>query len=81
MNYVDDYALRYRDEYYKHGIDTYKPNGIIVIGRRGVQDLERRRRQLNAYLHGIDIWTFDDLISNAEQVITLLKTGSTSSSS
>lgn len=79
MDYVDDYALRYRDEYYEHGIDTYKPSGIIVIGRRGEQDLERRRRQLNSYLHGIEVWTFDDLISNAEQVIKLLETGSISS--
>ena len=78
MDYVDDYSLRYRDEYYEHGIDTYKPSGIIVIGRRGGQNLERRRRQLNAYLHGIEIWTFDDLMSNAEQVITLLETGPTS---
>lgn len=78
MDYVDDYALRYRDEYYEHGIDTYKPSGIIVIGRRRDKSLERRRRQLNAYLHGIEIWTFDDLMSNAEQVITLIETGPTS---
>lgn len=75
MDYVDDYTLRYRDEYYNHHIDTYKPNGIIVIGRKGEQELERRRRQLNAYLHGIQIWTYDDLISNAEQVISLLEKG------
>lgn len=75
MDYVDDYTLRHRDEYYEQGLDTYKPNGIIVIGRQGTPDLERRRRQLNAYLHGIQIWTYDDLINNAEQVISLLETG------
>lgn len=75
MDYVDDYAIHYRDEFYQYGIDTYKPNGIIIIGRRVNKDLERRRRQLNAYLHSIKIWTYDDLISNAEQVISLLETG------
>lgn len=75
MDYVDDYAIRHRDEFYERGIDTYKPNGILVIGRRGDKDLEKRRRQLNAYLHGIKIWTYDDLISNAEQIILLLEKG------
>lgn len=75
MDYVDDYALRYRDEFYDSGLDTYKPTGIIVIGRQGGRDLERRRRQLNSYLHGIEIWTYDDLFANAERVISLLKSG------
>lgn len=75
MNYVDDYAIRHRDEFYEQGLDTYKPNGIIIIGRRGDKDLERRRRQLNAYLHGIKIWTYDDLVSNAEQIVSLLEKG------
>ena len=75
MDYVDDYALRYRDEFYDSGLDTYKPMGIIVIGRQGDRDLERKRRQLNSYLHGIEIWTYDDLFANAERVINLLETG------
>ncbi len=75
MDYLDDYAVRYYDEYYEDGLDTYKPKGIVVIGRSIERDLERRRRQLNSYLHGIEIWTYDDLIHNAERVITLLEQG------
>jgi ribosomal protein S30 len=75
MDYLDDYAVRYYEEYYEDGLDTYKPKGIVVIGRSGERDLERRRRQLNSYLHGIEIWTYDDLVNNAERIITLLERG------
>jgi hypothetical protein len=75
MDYLDDYALGHRDTFYEDNLDTYKPKGIIVIGRRGDRALERRRRQLNSYLHGIEIWTYDDLVSNAQQVIDLLQRG------
>ncbi len=85
MDYLDDYARRYPDVYYQDEIDTYKPKGIIVIGRSGeknsektpkqVRDLKRSKRQLNSYLHGIEIWTYDDLMLNAERVIELLERG------
>lgn len=75
MDYLDDYAVGFKDEYYETQIDTYKPNGIVVIGRALDKELERRRRQLNSYLHGIEIWTYDDLVKNAEQVISLLERG------
>lgn len=75
MDYLDDYAVRYPVEYYEAGLDTYKAKGIVVIGRSGTKELERRRRQLNSYLHGIEIWTYDDLIRNAERVIDLLERG------
>ena len=85
MDYLDDYARRYPDVYYQDEIETYKPKGIIVIGRSGekdsekspkqVRDLRRSKRQLNSYLHGIEIWTYDDLMLNAERVIELLERG------
>ena len=75
MDYLDDYDIGYQEDFYETGLDTYKPKGIIVIGRSGERNTERRRRQLNSYLHGIEIWTYDDLIHNAQQVINLLERG------
>jgi hypothetical protein len=75
MDYLDDYDIGYQEDFYETGLDTYKPKGIIVIGRSGEKSAERRRRQLNSYLHGIEIWTYDDLIHNAQQVINLLERG------
>ena len=76
MDYVDYYSVEFTTvKYYEQHMDTYKPKGIIVIGRQGELELERRRRQLNSYLHGIEIWTYDDLLQNATQVIALLERG------
>ena len=75
MDYLDDYDVGYQEDFYETGLDTYKPKGIIVIGRSGEKDVERRRRQLNSYLHGIEVWTYDDLMRNAQQVIDLLERG------
>ena len=54
-------------------MSLHRPRGVVVIGRR-VNDRERDRLALdNSFLSGISIRTYDDLLEDAEEILTFLR--------
>lgn len=72
MDYIDVYIKKTMEIFYEEQRELYKPKGIVIIGKR--KESERRElKQLNSFLHDIEILTFDDLIDRAEKIIEFLK--------
>lgn len=67
MDYVDYFLVHANDEAVEYNETYYKPKAIIVIGRTG--DYKDKVRQLNSFLHRIEIITYDDLIQRAKKII------------
>jgi hypothetical protein len=63
------YYLSIRDQ---TGIDAFFPRGIIVIGRTILDDKELLKAH-KEFLHSLDIWTYDDLLSSANRTIEIVK--------
>jgi hypothetical protein len=62
---IRTYYLSIKDQ---TGLDLYFPKGIVVIGRR--KNTEIRTLQIHKeFLNKVDIWTYDDLIDNAQKTI------------
>lgn len=67
MDYVDYFLTHINDEMVEYGETYYKPRAIIIIGRR--ESFEKYIKQLNSFLHRIEIVTYDDLLDRAEKII------------
>lgn len=67
MDYVDYFLNHANDEIVEYGEMYYKPRAIIVIGRK--KGFEKNIRQLNSFLHRIEIVTYDDLVERAQKII------------
>jgi len=57
MDYVDYFLKHVNDELIEYGETYYKSRAIIVIGRRN--GFKEKIRQLNSFLHRIEILTYD----------------------
>jgi|GEM_PF-774363 len=67
MDYVDYFLTHINDEIVEFGETYYKPRAIIVIGR--TKEFGEKVRQLNSFLHRIEVVTYDELIERAEKII------------
>jgi len=67
MDYVDYFLKHVNDEAIEYDETYYKPKAIIVVGR--TKDFKDKIRQLNSFLHRIEIITYDDLIERAQKII------------
>lgn len=67
MDYIDYFLAHVNDEVIEYGEMYYKPKAIIVIGR--IEGFKDKVRQLNSFLHRIEILTYDDLIERAQKII------------
>ncbi len=65
------YYLTIKDEL---GYDIYFPEGIIVIGRRKNEN-KKLLKIHNEFLNKIRVWTYDDLLDNAKEVIKTYQKG------
>lgn len=71
-------AIYYIDkaEGYKHNIlaekkeDVNKIKAKIVIGRDGDENQQRAMHNLNSHLHGIEVFTYDQLLRSAKRSLT-----------
>lgn len=67
MDYVDYFLKHVNDEVVEYDETYYKPKAVIVIGQ--TKNFKEKIRQLNSFLHRIEIMTYDDLVSRAEKII------------
>lgn len=67
MDYVDYFLKHVNDEAMEFGENYYKPKAIIVIGQ--TKEFKEKIRQLNSFLHRIEIVTYNDLVKRAEKII------------
>jgi hypothetical protein len=73
FGYLEEFELDKTNKFYEDPKkDMYKPKGIIVIGRSQGNE-KRALKTVNAYLHGIEIYTYDDLLNSAENFVRLIK--------
>lgn len=69
LSEIRKYYLSIKDQ---TGMDIFFPKGIIVIGRASNENRELLKSH-NEFFHNLVIWTFDDLISSAQQTIEVFK--------
>lgn len=72
MQYVDGYIQTHLLTFYEDQKEMYKPKGYVVIGKSS-QSVDRETKRLNSFLHGIEVWTYDDLLKRAERSIEFLE--------
>jgi len=56
----------------RHKIKADKVRAKVIIGRDDTEDKMIALRRLNALLHGIEVITYDQLISTAERILDIL---------
>lgn len=72
MDYIDAYIQQTMKEFYEEQREVYKPKGLVIIGK--TKDKEKRElKQLNSFLHDIEVITFNDLIERARKTIDFIK--------
>jgi hypothetical protein len=72
MGYLEKYGLDKANIQWERGIRIHKPKGIVVIGRSS--EINRHAlRTLNSYLHGIEIYTYDDLLEFGKNFVKLIE--------
>lgn len=75
-NYSDIFSLYASDGLHKHKeIKAFYPKSIIVIGRsKGFNEEEiKALRALNGRLNNIEVKTYDDFLSQAKNLLTIIK--------
>lgn len=57
----------------KDKVDPLKIRARIIVGRDGNTDQQATLCKLNAHLHGIEVWTFDQLLRVARRVLQVFE--------
>jgi hypothetical protein len=73
IEYLESLGVYAPTQLYKEGIYVLKPEGIILMGRVESEKERKTLKVLNSYLHGIRILTYDDILAQAENFVTLLE--------
>lgn len=69
MDYVDYFDSQYKDEYWDTRENYYKTKGIVIIGNKLNASEKSKLKQLNSYLHRIEVLTYHDLVCRADNII------------
>ena len=72
MDYIDAYIQETMKQFYVEQREVYKPKGLVIIGKRKKGE-ERELKQLNSFLHDIEVITFNDLIERANKMLDLIR--------
>ena len=72
MDYIDAYIQETMKQFYVEQREVYKPKGLVIIGKRKKGE-ERELKQLNSFLHDIEVITFNDLIERANKRLDLIR--------
>jgi len=72
MDYIDAYIQETMKQFYEEQREVYKPKGLVIIGKTK-QSEKRELKQLNSFLHDIEVITFNDLIERARKTIEFIK--------
>lgn len=72
IHYIEVYSRIHLKTFYEEQKDLYKPKGLVILGR-ATQENRRFLKMHNDFLHGIVIWTFDDLLERAKRSIDFIK--------
>jgi hypothetical protein len=71
MKYIEEIA-RSRDAILsKDGYETLKIRARIIIGRNGDEQQQLALRNFNSHLHGIEIFTYDQLLKISERILNI----------
>ena len=71
MRYIEEIERNRDSILCKDGFETLKIRARIIIGRDGKQEQQKALRNFNAHLHGVEIFTFDQLLRISERVLSV----------
>jgi hypothetical protein len=72
MDYIDYHLEQRASTFKEEGLDIYKPKGVIIVGTTTSEVERASLRQINSYLHNIEVLTYDIVLEKASNVIKLL---------
>lgn len=68
MDYLSKYSYLYLSQKEETGKDVFHPKGLVLAGRSN-PDVDRQLRVCNAYLHGIEVRTYDSVVKHARAIL------------